>query len=641
MSIRRKFIVIGSLIAMVIVAFVLIGAFTFRAAEVLAKKTQKGVQQHLLSLENMRRTDQAQLLVAKLERYGKERLDNRNSPSPDPRFKLQISHQQDSLQTLLRQLAQHHQDSVSLLCIQQLQALADSLATITGDALDQIVREYQQHHDNDDAERQRLQELLHITLSDAQKQLKQHQHQLSYALFRQLQLTLLELELNAHNLLDSPDAELIDVSRLQRFRAALATLRTLGERPDTRALRPAFQKVHRLLQDDLLQFVGTSSQRQSWQKRILLKAEFGLARITDSLHAHFALLSHQQHAELTHSSQKLQAALANLSLNLSNTYFLNFVLAAISLLTLGALLISLARGLVLPLLQASSMASRIAGGDYSARSNSTRTDEFGDLARSMDRMADHIAATTLILEKSNQELADKNQELEQFSYTVAHDLRSPLVTITGFLHEMEADIAAQDAEAIQSDLAFILKSTSHMSQLLDGILQLSRLGKACETGGTVALRTIIERMEEVMQGALKTFDAKLNYPSELPVIQGDPLRLQQVFQNLVENALKYRIPQVPCQINILYQNTPEGHLLQVQDNGIGIASDQLERIFGLFEKLDKQSSGIGFGLAMVKRIIELHEGRIWATSTGKNQGSTFHLLFPHTSKKAPPLGKRP
>jgi len=640
MSIRRKFIVIGSLIAIAILVFVSTGAFTFRAAEGLAQKTQKGVQQHLLSLENMRRTDQAQLLVAKLERYGKERLDNRNSPSPDPRYNLQIYRLQDSLQLQLRQLAQHHQDSNSLQNIHRLQAFADSLATITGGALDQIINEYQQFHDSDAAERQRLQELMFITMSDAQKQLKQHQHQLSYALFRQLQLTLLELELNAHNLVNSHDAELIDVSRLQRFREALATLQKLSKRPETRALRPSFQNVHELLQNDLLQFVGSSSQRQSWQKRILLKAEFGLTRIADSLHENFTRLSHEQHAELTRSSHKLQDSLANLSLNLSNTYFLNFVFAAVSLLTLGALLISLARGLVLPLLQASSMASRIAGGDYSARSNSTRTDEFGDLARSMDRMATHIATTTLILEKSNQELAEKNKELEQFSYTVAHDLRSPLVTITGFLHEMETDIAAQDTEAIQNDLAFILKSTNHMNQLLDGILQLSRLGKACETGGTVPLRTIIERMEDVMQGALKAFGATLSYPSELPVIQGDPLRLQQVFQNLVENALKYRSTEVPCQIHIIYQDTPDGHHLQIQDNGIGIAPDQLDRIFGLFEKLDKQSSGIGFGLAMVKRIIELHEGRIWATSAGKNQGSTFHLQFPHTSKKAPPPGKR-
>ncbi|MBN1933397.1 MAG: PAS domain S-box protein [Anaerolineae bacterium] len=228
------------------------------------------------------------------------------------------------------------------------------------------------------------------------------------------------------------------------------------------------------------------------------------------------------------------------------------------------------------------------------------------------------------------ELESKNAELERFVYTVSHDLKSPLITIKGFLGFLEQDILAGNAGQIKNDFSRISTAADRMQQLLDELLELSRIGRISNPIQEISLTALTQEVVEIVAGQLIERGVQVDIASDLPIVYGDRPRLSEVLQNLIDNAVKYMGNQSHPRIEIGTEQTGRGLATFVRDNGIGIEPRYHDTVFGLFEKLDPNSDGTGIGLAIVKRIVETHGGQIWVESEGSGKGSTFYFTLAHT-----------
>jgi signal transduction histidine kinase len=227
-----------------------------------------------------------------------------------------------------------------------------------------------------------------------------------------------------------------------------------------------------------------------------------------------------------------------------------------------------------------------------------------------------------------EELENKNAELERFTYTVSHDLRSPLVTIQGFLGYLDRDAREGDRAAFQKDMERINQAALRMDRLLKDVLELSRIGRLVNKPQNVPFGELVMDALEIVHGQFEKRGVTVHTQPNLPVIYGDNPRLLEVLQNLLDNAAKYMGDQPHPRIEIGQQGEEHNKLIFfVRDNGIGIPPEYHGRIFGLFDKLDAKSDGTGIGLTLVKRIIEVHGGRIWVESEA-GKGSTFYFTLP-------------
>jgi two-component system sensor kinase FixL len=220
------------------------------------------------------------------------------------------------------------------------------------------------------------------------------------------------------------------------------------------------------------------------------------------------------------------------------------------------------------------------------------------------------------------ELEKKNAELERFTYTVSHDLKSPLITIRGFLGLLGEDIAKGDIPMVEGDISRILSATGKMQFLLDDLLMLSRIGRIANPPEKIPFGTIAGEAAELLQGPIQQLGVTVEIAPGLPEVVVDRTRIREVLANLIENAIKYRGERSPV-ITIGMRSGDDQPVFFVQDNGMGIEPQNFEKVFGLFTKLDTSSEGTGIGLAIVQRIIEIHGGRIWVESDGPGTGSTF------------------
>ncbi|WP_322493739.1 sensor histidine kinase [Chloroflexus sp.] len=228
------------------------------------------------------------------------------------------------------------------------------------------------------------------------------------------------------------------------------------------------------------------------------------------------------------------------------------------------------------------------------------------------------------------ELEARNAELEQFTYTVSHDLKSPLITIKGFASYIERDLATGKIERIPSDLQRIISAADRMYQLLEDLLHLSRAGRQLNPPERIGLGLLISEAAAGVSGRLAERNVYLHLPPNLPEIYVDRTRLREVFQNLIDNAAKFMGDQPSPQIWIEARadDNPQFVLVSVRDNGVGIDPRHTQRIFSLFERLDQRVEGTGIGLTLVRRIVEAHGGKIWVESEGLGRGSTFYLTLP-------------
>ncbi|NWF63539.1 MAG: PAS domain S-box protein [Chloroflexi bacterium] len=226
------------------------------------------------------------------------------------------------------------------------------------------------------------------------------------------------------------------------------------------------------------------------------------------------------------------------------------------------------------------------------------------------------------------ELENKNTELERFTYTVSHDLKSPLVTITGFLGYLEKAARSGKMENFERDMNRIRQAVEKMQTLLNDLLELSRIGRLVNEPVNIAFGDLVREAIALLDGPIKSARVAIDFTDEGHVIQGDHVRLLEVMQNLLENAVKFMGKQENPLIQIGSQKDEQGMVIfYVRDNGIGIEPKYQSRIFGLFNKLESSTEGSGIGLTLVKRIIEVHNGKIWLESK-PGKGSTFYFTIP-------------
>jgi PAS domain S-box-containing protein len=226
------------------------------------------------------------------------------------------------------------------------------------------------------------------------------------------------------------------------------------------------------------------------------------------------------------------------------------------------------------------------------------------------------------------ELSEKNSELERFTYTVSHDLKSPLVTVKTFLGYLEQDLVRRDKERVKQDVAYMHTAADKMGQLLDELLNLARVGRKMNPAERVTFKELAQEVVRLVAGRISTGGAEVQVADAVVTLEGDRSRLVEIWQNLVENACKFMGNQPKPQVEIGVEKRGSETVFFVRDNGAGIDPRFQAKVFGLFEKLDPKVEGTGMGLALVKRIVEMYRGRIWVESPGLGQGAKFLFTLP-------------
>jgi signal transduction histidine kinase len=300
------------------------------------------------------------------------------------------------------------------------------------------------------------------------------------------------------------------------------------------------------------------------------------------------------------------------------------------------------------------------------------SDEIRELDEQFHLLADHLKSARLRehvyqdalerraaeLMRANRDLEQKNDEIEMFVYSVSHDLRSPLVNLQGFGNELtlareelqkllDGDLSAADRERArelaENDMTeavrFIQTAVTRLSNIIDALLRLSRAGRVEYHPRMVDLESIVRRIVEAMRGTIVARGADVTI-GELPEVWGDAAAIEQIFANLIGNAVNYLDPKRPGKVEIgRIQREVEGMdkplTIFVRDNGLGIAPKYLSKVFAIFQRLHGNViAGEGVGLALVRRVVERHGGRVWVESE-EGVGSTFFVAFPADAQHSP------
>jgi PAS domain S-box-containing protein len=232
------------------------------------------------------------------------------------------------------------------------------------------------------------------------------------------------------------------------------------------------------------------------------------------------------------------------------------------------------------------------------------------------------------------QLEAKNAELERFTAAISHDLKGPLTTILGYARLIEHAIAEGHRERVPALTDALYQAIRKMGRMIDDLLRLSQIGSDAVVRERVDAGRIAREALELLTGRIDASGVAVEVSPSFPPVTADPALLRLIFQNLIENAVKFSAG-VPCPTVWVASRPPASSeaesrevTLSVADNGIGIAAGDQERIFALFQRLDDTGEGSGVGLASVQQAVELQGGRVWVESEGPGQGSTFCFTLP-------------
>lgn len=238
------------------------------------------------------------------------------------------------------------------------------------------------------------------------------------------------------------------------------------------------------------------------------------------------------------------------------------------------------------------------------------------------------------LQQAVEALERSNIELRRFAHVASHDLQTPMRSIASFMQLIKADYSDRVDERGRGWIQRVISSVHHLQQLVHDLLDYSRLDSVTQRHESVDTREVVESALVLLDASIQESGAEVIL-GDLPVVMGDRSQLLQLFQNLIGNALKYRGDRKP-RVEIGAQVDAQGWQFDVRDNGIGIAARHQARIFEIFQRLHDQSQypGTGIGLAVCRRIVEAHGGRIWVDSEA-GHGSTFRFTLPAMPKESP------
>lgn len=238
-----------------------------------------------------------------------------------------------------------------------------------------------------------------------------------------------------------------------------------------------------------------------------------------------------------------------------------------------------------------------------------------------------LARAEEALKLANEELARSNAELEQFAYVAAHDLQEPLRMVSSYVQLLAKRYKGQlDADA-DDFIGYAVDGAQRMQRLINDLLAFSRVGSRGQAQVETSAGAIVEQVREQLRIAIDESGTEL-VVGDLPTVIADPTQLAQLFQNLIGNAIKFHGPQPP-EVRVEARAAEGEWLFTVADNGIGIQPQYADRIFAVFQRLHstQEYPGTGIGLAICKRIVERHGGRIWLESE-LGRGSTFQFTLP-------------
>ncbi|TAN48995.1 MAG: hypothetical protein EPN26_12010 [Rhodospirillales bacterium] len=263
--------------------------------------------------------------------------------------------------------------------------------------------------------------------------------------------------------------------------------------------------------------------------------------------------------------------------------------------------------------------------------------------KNRDLLEKTVEQRTLELAQANRRLQDQaldlersNKELEQYAYVASHDLRQPLRMVSSYLTLIERKMGSDLTEEMKTFIGFAVDGAKKMDVLIHDLLEYSRIGKSGIELKTVDLTKVVEETLFSLQESIEAAKAEVRVADQLPAVVGNPVELGRLFQNLLGNAVKYKAPGRQPKIEIGGKEEGSGWIVWVRDNGIGIDPRHHERAFGIFQRLVSKEvyEGTGIGLAVCRKIVERHGGRIWVESAGEDRGCCFFFTLQGESKQA-------
>ena len=271
--------------------------------------------------------------------------------------------------------------------------------------------------------------------------------------------------------------------------------------------------------------------------------------------------------------------------------------------------------------------------------------EIVSLGRDVESMRAEIVRQLALAEETQEELRRQGEELErsnadlqQFAYVASHDLSEPLRKVSNFCQLLERQYGDQLDDRARQYIFFAVDGAKRMQVLITDLLALSRVGRTTEQFVPVDLEAVLERVLGTFSERIEASDAKVERMTELPTVPGDTSLLGSLLENLVGNALKYRREGVAPHISISaeHDDAEQQWTFTVSDNGIGIDPEYGERIFQVFQRLHlrDQYGGTGIGLALCRKIVEFHGGRIWLDPVQSDGGATFRFTLPEGGARA-------
>jgi signal transduction histidine kinase len=315
------------------------------------------------------------------------------------------------------------------------------------------------------------------------------------------------------------------------------------------------------------------------------------------------------------------------------------VFAALLLASAALLALALRRGISEPLALLGRQARIVSRGKFSATIEGQGPRDVAELAADVDSMRRRILRELEALRAANEsldvqkrELARSNTELEQFAYVASHDLQEPIRKVASFTQLLQRRYGGQLDERADEYIAFAVDGAKRMQTLINDLLAFSRVGRIQDEQSVVNLGESLSDALAGLSTLIEESQATIN-ADELPTVRGEPALLSLVFQNLVGNALKFRGEHRPV-VSIRARRDGEDWLVSIADNGIGIDPQYAERIFVIFQRLHSKEryEGTGIGLAMCRKIIEYHGGRIWLDRE-VGEGTTLHFTLPAAKER--------
>jgi signal transduction histidine kinase len=291
-----------------------------------------------------------------------------------------------------------------------------------------------------------------------------------------------------------------------------------------------------------------------------------------------------------------------------------------------------------PLSRLAGEVRQVMAGDAHHKVGGRGPSEVMELAGDIDAMRRHILTEVDALEAAHQRLDEQardlersNRDLEQFAYVASHDLQEPLRKVSSFCQLLKRRYGGQLDERADSYIAFAVDGATRMQRLINDLLAFSRVGRL--TGGLqpVDLNAVVQAAVGQLDAAREDVDAKITV-GELPTVRGEASLLTQLLANLISNALKFRRAGVRPEVTIEARPDPDGWEISVSDNGIGVEPEYADKVFVIFQRLHSREAyaGTGIGLAMAKKIVEYHGGRIWLDPE-RTDGATVTFTLPADS----------